>query len=352
VYAGINGDLVDNNKPYLRLTYDDLAGQGFQNTGDFESLDVALCRLEKPSGRQWPLVAPSPELYGSVMGWRVEPTPGSATEGVEPDTAVRDRNVYEPYRWMFSPLHERAEELEERMEEVAAALVASTPAASGMTIGRIVPEVDASRINKASVVLEVQGGGAGAASGGRMTLDLRETPSYSIFSGQIVAVKGLPLREGVLGVTDVAYRAPPPPVRTRRDNAEVMAGLRASSGPMRVFVASGPYTAPGDLEYEPLQLLLAEVVHSKPDVLVLCGPFVDAEHESSRSGVARASGETFTFKRIFTDICESRAREAPSRGRLTTRLTTPHHRSRELAGDHLGQRRGRGKRAGGARPLG
>jgi DNA polymerase alpha subunit B len=306
----------------VRLTYDDLAGQGFQNEADFESLDVDLCRLEKPAARQWPLVAPSPELYGSVMGWRVEPTPGSATEGVEPDTMMRDRNVYEPYRWMFSPLHERAEELEDRMEEVAAALLASAPAASAMTIGRIVPEVDASRIIKASVVLELQPGSAAAAasSGGRLTLDLRETPSYSIFSGQIVAVKGLALREGVMGVTDVAYRAPPLPVQTRRDNAEVMAGLRASSGPMRVFVASGPYTAPCDLKYEFLQTLLSEVVAQKPDVLILCGPFVDAEHDSIKSGMADGDGTPFTFRGVFTDICES----APTSVRPSTvRPTTP-----------------------------
>jgi DNA polymerase alpha subunit B len=47
----------------------------------------------------------------------------------------------------------------------------------------------------------------------------------------------------------------------------------------RLVVAAGPYTLPDNLRYEPLEDLLALVTRSKPDIVVLFGPFVDAGHK-------------------------------------------------------------------------
>ncbi|SCZ98672.1 BZ3500_MvSof-1268-A1-R1_Chr7-1g09237 [Microbotryum saponariae] len=54
--------------------------------------------------------------------------------------------------------------------------------------------------------------------------------------------------------------------------------------PMSLLVAAGPYTLDGDLNYEPLSALLDLAQAERPDVLVLLGPFVDAEHPKIRSG--------------------------------------------------------------------
>jgi DNA polymerase alpha subunit B len=43
-------------------------------------------------------------------------------------------------------------------------------------------------------------------------------------------------------------------------------------------VASGPFTTTDSLEYEPLDDLMSVIATKRPDVVVLAGPFVDANH--------------------------------------------------------------------------
>jgi hypothetical protein len=55
---------------------------------------------------------------------------------------------------------------------------------------------------------------------------------------------------------------------------------------LSVVVAAGPFTTADNLEYEPLEELLSTVASSKPDVLILMGPFVDASHPLLQEGDA------------------------------------------------------------------
>ena len=68
------------------------------------------------------------------------------------------------------------------------------------------------------------------------------------------------------------------------------------AGPSGVslVIAVGPFTISEDLEYAPLAALLAVCRQRKPDVLVLLGPFVDAEHPLLASG-----NVDLTFEDIF-----------------------------------------------------
>ena len=43
-------------------------------------------------------------------------------------------------------------------------------------------------------------------------------------------------------------------------------------------VAAGPFTCAEDCAFAPLEALLAWAAAAQPDVLLLLGPFVDAEH--------------------------------------------------------------------------
>lgn len=288
--------------------------RGFENEADYSKLNMDLGRSAAAKGKQWPRVVPSPEVFGAVAGWRVEPLQPSI-EGAPPNTIdrIEDRNVYEAYRCQFAPLHERATALEIRTDEMVDALTQTYGhLANGMSFGRICPEVDANRINKASVMLELQGAiNEEAAHAGRLNLDLRETASYSVFSGQIVGVKGVSIRDGSLNVTEIASRAPPPPVRIRKNNAEAIAAAQSGSGPLRIIAASGPFTAPNNLAFEPLQLLLAEAMEKSVDVLILQGPFFDTEHESVRTMVStldeddKTKGPEAECERVWNDlICQ------------------------------------------------
>jgi DNA polymerase alpha subunit B len=55
---------------------------------------------------------------------------------------------------------------------------------------------------------------------------------------------------------------------------------------LSVVAAAGPFTTADNLEYEPLEELLSLVATSKPDVLVLMGPFVDSTHPILQGGDA------------------------------------------------------------------
>ncbi len=61
--------------------------------------------------------------------------------------------------------------------------------------------------------------------------------------------------------------------------------------PLSIIVACGPFTTTEDLEYEPLNDLLTIIRESRPDVAILCGPFVDVKHPSVAAGLAGASTE-------------------------------------------------------------
>ena len=53
---------------------------------------------------------------------------------------------------------------------------------------------------------------------------------------------------------------------------------------MQVMVACGPFTVSNELSYEPLKDLMSVVKREEPNVLILCGPFVNQTHEDIQSG--------------------------------------------------------------------
>ena len=60
-------------------------------------------------------------------------------------------------------------------------------------------------------------------------------------------------------------------------------------GVLSVLVAAGPFTLDTasnlkELNYSPLDSLLSLVESKRPEVLILCGPFVDSENSAVRSG--------------------------------------------------------------------
>jgi len=341
VFAGLSGQLRDprGGRPAARPSLDALLAAGFEPQADAARLaGGGLGRLQPPASaaqvaaaaaaQGWPLVTPSAELFGAVVGWRVEDRSGgeaaaaAAAAGAERALApVLDRNVYEPYRFMFSPLAERAGALADRLDEVGAAIVGNAVAeelaaaaaasaaaaaraaaggaaelpppppraAAGMSVGRVCLDGESGRLNASSVALELlQRAGAGA--GARMTLDLREVPAFGVFPGQIIGVRGVAPTGQRLIVSEIFANGAAPRAQVPLANARALHRARSAGGggPVRVWCACGPYSSSADLKYDPLTNLLAEIANASPppDVLVLQGPFVDAEHPQSRSGTA------------------------------------------------------------------
>ena len=52
-----------------------------------------------------------------------------------------------------------------------------------------------------------------------------------------------------------------------------------------MLVAAGPFSFGNDLHYQPLQSLLELCDQSRPNILLLLGPFVDSEHGQIQKGL-------------------------------------------------------------------
>lgn len=62
-----------------------------------------------------------------------------------------------------------------------------------------------------------------------------------------------------------------------------------ADGVLSVMIAAGPFTLDvnsksNELDYSPLDSLLSSVVMKRPEVLILCGPFIDSENSAARLG--------------------------------------------------------------------
>lgn len=168
--------------------------------------------------------------------------------------------------------------------------------------GRVCNEASEGRINKASVLLE----GSRRDSGGRrlvcpiastylnhlmiifrVKLELKDIESFSLFPGQIVLVQGTASSGRVMVAKRLIEGIPRPLPNTspaklleyHYQNTSFQSGQ-----PLHVIVAAGPYTTNENLFYEPFQALLKYVVGSKPDVVVLTGPFVDVTQPLLETG--------------------------------------------------------------------
>ena len=58
---------------------------------------------------------------------------------------------------------------------------------------------------------------------------------------------------------------------------------------LSILVAAGPFTSKDDVLYEPLQAVLDHCNERPPHVLLLLGPFVDAEHPLLQAGTIQDS---------------------------------------------------------------
>ncbi len=164
-------------------------------------------------------------------------------------------------------------------------------------VGRICCDAEGGRLNPQSLLLE----GSQKTSGGqRVRLDVSKLPAFRLFPGQVVALRGTnPSGLCIVATQLLPGFASPLPRSSLPDlaaAAAVAGGGRAAS----IVVAAGPFTSAEDLEYAPLGALLdycAQPAH-RPDLLLLLGPFVDAEHPLLRGGLAEESFEELYASRV------------------------------------------------------
>ena len=191
-----------------------------------------------------------------------------------------DCNVKGPFRYMYTPLRERAQALENRINTMQEVFVEASgikedlapvgvPSQSPVTVfGRVLVDSEADgRLNASSVILE---GSLASSGGARMRLNLSKVPAFALFPGQFVAVTGINSMGHTMMVSRVAQVLPAPrPHACLPDPVRDMATTATSA--TRVWTASGPFSNHDDLAFGELNDLLAAATSASPppDVLVL-----------------------------------------------------------------------------------
>ena len=77
--------------------------------------------------------------------------------------------------------------------------------------------------------------------------------------------------------------------------------------PLSVVIASGPFTLPEDLSFEPLKELIQFCAQHRPNLLLLLGPFVDVDHPLIQSGMVDESFEDIFDSLVCTWLLRSLA---------------------------------------------
>jgi DNA polymerase alpha subunit B len=160
--------------------------------------------------------------------------------------------------------------------------------------GRVCCEAAEGKINKTSVMLE----GGRMEGGQRVKLVLSELGAYALFPGQFVVVEGINSSGGRMVVTKLCEGVPrplptSPAAQLARVHHSAQPGCQGGA-PLKVMVGCGPFCCSDNLDYEPLRDLLHQATKGSQgpvDVLVLTGPFVDANHPAVAKGAVEMTAQ-------------------------------------------------------------
>ena len=143
-------------------------------------------------------------------------------------------------------------------------------------------------------------------SGGRRAhVDLSNFKDpYSLFPGQIVAIEGNTPSGRKINAKKIMEGVAKPFHKT--SNGDMMKFNHSTEfkdgKPLSILSAAGPFTPSCDLDFEPLVDLMGIVAASKPDVVILQGPFVPLNHDLVKNNkVEMVSAEN--VKELVTFEC-------------------------------------------------
>lgn len=196
------------------------------------------------------------------------------------------------YRSMAMQLSSASEILDDRIDTFVELLQAKAglseavfgnPAAQNgaeiVAVGRIACDQANGKLNAASTVLETS---RRMGAGMRVPLKFVDGVAYDVFPGKIVALRGSNVSGEYFTVAEVLQLPTIPPAASTPAEVEVhnerLAGAGSEAQPMSLQIASGPYTSDDNLDFAALHAILDKAAETRPDVLILTGPFLDLEH--------------------------------------------------------------------------
>ena len=241
-----------------------------------------------------------------------------------------NHNTLKSYRYMFTTLDQRAEALDNHLhqmqdvffdkEDISNYEAIGVPKQDDVTvIGRVCNDAHTGRINSTSVMLEAPRHQNGIRV--NLQMDYIKKP-YSLFPGQIVKVEGINISGRTMVATSITEGSPLPLPKTRAKDLLKLQHLGKAQGrPLQIMTACGPFTTSNNLNYEPFtDFIIGIVKESKPDALILMGPFVDVKHSIIQSGkvevpIDEDSFMTVSYETLFyvkiTSLLEQLFEEEP-----------------------------------------
>lgn len=237
------------------------------------------------------------------------PLPEPSTESpVEPRVKLKANTEIAKfsYKTMAMKLSEASEILDDRIDEFlqivqehhqlednAFGNPASQSTSEIIAVGRIASDSSEGRLNAASLVLETS---RRTGAGLRVPLRVDNLQSYNFFPGQVVAVRGSNPAGSFFTAKELLKIPLLPPAASTPSELDMANGRLAITGdmdmddsesntrPLSMLVASGPYTPGHVLDFAALHALMETALETRPDVLILNGPFLDIEHPSVING--------------------------------------------------------------------
>ncbi|KAL3501055.1 hypothetical protein ACH5RR_035504 [Cinchona calisaya] len=237
---------------------------------------------------------------------RVQPSKRCSivTNGSQPEPACR---------FMYDRIEDKFSFLENRIKKHANTLVHSglyeeptdpTVASqkSLFAVGMICCEEEG-RLKEKPILLQSSVEHSG---GQRVRLDLQNLEQFSIFPGQVVGVEGHNPSGHCLIASKIIDSVPLSvssnenlhPAKKQALDQNVQSN--DLSGPMpelSLIIAAGPFTTIDNFLFEPLVELLGYARRKQPQLLILLGPFIDADHPEIKKGtVNRTFEDMFHFE--------------------------------------------------------
>lgn len=232
--------------------------------------------------------------------------------------------IKEPYKYMFQKASGKALAVVDRISGLGAAICRayglserlqplSMPSEEAAAyIGRIMCDGEG-QLNARSCLLD----GPTKSYRNRgciVKMDLPDSLTCSLFPGQVVAVEGVNMYSGVLIPSNIYEGTLPPSPQKRNDFPE-----------FTMIMAAGPYTTSDNLEMDPLQQLIRIVVKERPDVLILCGPFVDLTHDLVKDGNLDVPFEDIFRDKVLSVLTECTKQTKTSIVMLPSLKDAHHH---------------------------
>ncbi|KAI0770357.1 DNA polymerase alpha, subunit B [Fomes fomentarius] len=247
-----------------------------------------------------PMVRPQDGFDLSRVEEKVAPVAGpSRVTFIGPSTGEEERKK-RAYRYMYEKISERSEVLDDRIDHFGELIKAyydfeelGDPSAvteeEVVVVGRITLDSESSsgpvKLNEASIMLEssrMMGSGARVPIRFDPEVKVRKGKrglgGQGLFPGAIVAFKGKNGGGGSFLATEILTL---PPLDSP---SATLVKPESDDTQFSMYFGCGPFTYDADLQHRPLQNLITKLKSTKPAVVLLVGPFIDAIHPSIKAG--------------------------------------------------------------------